>query len=104
MINLYSPRELSSRIAQNVRRQRLDRNLTQEDLSARSGVPLGTLRTFERTGRISLAGLIKIAMALGEEIAILKLMEPGETVNLFDSKKKASKRIRATGRKGTSHV
>ena len=102
-MNLYSHRELSNRIAQNVRRQRLDRNLTQEDLSARSGVPLGTLRTFERTGRISLSGLIKIALALGEENAILKLMEPGEAGNLFDSPQKASKRIRATGRKGTPH-
>ena len=39
-------------------------NLTQEGLSARSGVPLATYRRFERTGKISLDGLLHIAYAL----------------------------------------
>lgn len=39
-------------------------NLTQEGLSVRSGVPLATYRRFERTGKISLDGLLHIAYAL----------------------------------------
>ena len=104
MMTLYSHREISLRIAQNVREQRLTRNLTQEELSLRSGVPLGTLRLFERTGRISLGGLVKIAMTLGGEMALLTLMESEAPVSLFDVKHKpAKKRVRASGRKGGHH-
>ena len=39
-------------------------NLTQEGLSVRSGVPLATYRRFERTGKVSLDGLLHIAYAL----------------------------------------
>lgn len=105
MMLLYSHQEISLRIARNVRQQRLTRNLTQEELTSRSGVPLGTLRNFERTGRISLGGLIKIAMALGEEMSLLGLMEPKAPANLFDIEKQpVSKRVRASGRKGGRHV
>jgi transcriptional regulator with XRE-family HTH domain len=40
-------------------------NLRQEDLSSMSGVPIATLRRFERTGEISLSSLAKIALSLG---------------------------------------
>ncbi len=39
-------RKISLRIVQNGRQQRLTRNLTQEDLASRSGLPLGNLRHF----------------------------------------------------------
>lgn len=100
MLTLHSPRDISLRIAHNVRQQRLDRNLTQEDLSSRSGVPLGTLRVFERSGRISLDGLVKIGLSMGLEDSLLRLLEPGDSTNLFKPETKASKRLRATGRKG----
>lgn len=41
--------------------------MTQEQLSERSDVSLGSLKRFERTGEISLSSLIKIAFALGLE-------------------------------------
>ena len=44
--------------------RRLEMNLTQEGLSVRSGVPLATYRRFERTGKVSLDGLLHIAYAL----------------------------------------
>ncbi|MHB8370765.1 MAG: helix-turn-helix domain-containing protein [Leptospirales bacterium] len=105
MMTFQSPREISLQVARNVQQQRLRRNLTQEELASRSGVPLGTLRLFERTGRISLGGLIKLAMALGEEGSMLKLMESRDPESLFDVHKGApKKRLRASGRKGSSHV
>ena len=44
--------------------RRLDLNLSQEGLSRRSGVSLGSLKRFEKTGRVSLESLLKIALVL----------------------------------------
>lgn len=39
-------------------------NLTQEGLALRSGVSFGTIKLFERRGKISLESLLKLAIAL----------------------------------------
>ena len=51
-------------LAERVKARRLEMNLTQEGLSVRSGLPLATYRHFERTGKISLDGLLHVAYAL----------------------------------------
>jgi transcriptional regulator with XRE-family HTH domain len=51
-------------IAQKVRRNRLELNLTQKALATRAGISFGSLRRFENTGEISLKSLILIAIAL----------------------------------------
>lgn len=38
--------------------------ITQADMAARSGVSLGSIKRFERTGEVSLSSLLKIAMVL----------------------------------------
>ncbi len=66
-------------IAEGVRTRRLAENLTQDGLSKRSGVPLPTLRKFERTGAISLEALLKLLMVVGglEDVAkAVALPEP----------------------------
>ena len=65
MIALISPPIAQKKIAQNLKERRLQMNLTQEGLSARSGVPLATLRKFEQQGLISLESLLKLMMVLG---------------------------------------
>lgn len=57
--------ELMRDVAIAAKTRRLSDNLTQTGLAQRSGVSLGTLKKFERTGKISLESLLKIAMALG---------------------------------------
>ena len=52
------------RIAGQVKARRLEMNLTQEGLCVRAGIKLPTYRRFERTGEISLKGLLQIAFAL----------------------------------------
>ncbi len=52
-------------LAQRSKSMRLGQNLTQAGLEQRSGVSLGTIKLFERTGKISLESLVKIAIALG---------------------------------------
>jgi len=64
MIVLISPSKAQRLLAENIREHRLQRNLTQEELSSRSGVPLSTLRKFEQQGVISLESLLKIFMVL----------------------------------------
>lgn len=52
-------------IARAAKAGRLAFNLTQMGLALRSGVSLGTIKKFERSGTISLKSLLNMAMALG---------------------------------------
>lgn len=46
------------------RNRRIALGFTQSELAARSGVPLGTLKRFERLGEVSLSTLLALAEAL----------------------------------------
>lgn len=59
-----TPNDTALRIAQRVRARRLNMNLTQEGLATRAGLKLPTYRRFERTGEISVKGLLQIGFAL----------------------------------------
>ncbi|MBO6765075.1 helix-turn-helix domain-containing protein [Maricaulis sp.] len=67
---LSTPQEVSATLGQRLRARRLDADLTQDGLAARSGVPVATLRKFERTGEIAFVSFIRLAMALGDEAAL----------------------------------
>ncbi|KGA93844.1 hypothetical protein LptCag_1554 [Leptospirillum ferriphilum] len=101
---LYTPKEVLLRIAGNLKRQRLVRNTSQKELSIQSGVPLATIRLFEQKGKISLSNLVRIVMAIGEEEALVRLLEPGEVQTLFGHESRPSKRIRATGSRKDRNV
>lgn len=64
----YSINKLPSDIllstAQNVATLRKESNWTQQDLATRSGVSYGSIKRFERFGKISFESLLKIAEAL----------------------------------------
>ena len=64
MLILKTPKEILLEIAERAKNNRLAQNLTQEGLSLRANVSLGSLKRFERTGKISFESLIKIAFAL----------------------------------------
>jgi transcriptional regulator with XRE-family HTH domain len=55
---LYIKRELAMR----VRARRREGKLSQAALAEKSGVSLGSLKRFERSGDISLASLLRIAV------------------------------------------
>ena len=61
---LKAPETYMLQIAQRERVIRKKRKLSRADLSKRSNVSYGSLKRFEETGNISLASLIKIAIAL----------------------------------------
>lgn len=61
---LKTPYDISKEIAEKAKARRKLSKLTQAALAERSGVSLGSIKRFERTGEISLSHLLKIAMVL----------------------------------------
>ena len=64
VFNQRTPKEIDRMIAQRIRDIRRRRKISQQRLSEKSGVSLGSVKRFERTGEISLISLTKIAVAL----------------------------------------
>ena len=63
-VQLKSPEDMMRALAQKAKALRLEANLTQSGLAVRSGVSLGSVKRFEKTGEISLKSLLNIAMVL----------------------------------------
>ena len=76
MISLISPDRALLTLGETVRSRRIAAGLTQAGLSLRSGVPLGTLRKFERTGLASTEALVKLLGALGGLEALVSALTP----------------------------
>jgi transcriptional regulator with XRE-family HTH domain len=75
-IQLHSPDEIASQLAERVRAERLRREWKQKTLAERSGVSLPTIRRYERTGRTSVENLLKLCHALGRLDEFAGLLEP----------------------------
>ncbi len=71
-----TPQEARLDLAQRFRDRRLALNLSQTGLATRSGVSLGSLKRFERTGQISLESLVNIALVLDCLPDFEKLAQP----------------------------
>ena len=100
-MNVYAvmpPSDVAADLANRLKARRLARNLTQDGLARRSGVALGTLKKFERTGAISLVSFVRLVIALGEEAALERLMANPEfeTLDQVLSVTKMRKRGRHT--------
>lgn len=96
------PQEVAGYIAKNVKEKRLSLNLTQKNLSDRSGVSFGVIKKFERTGKISLESLLKIALILGsleEFTQLFKSSKPDKLLSLDEIIKSKTRKIRKRGRK-----
>lgn len=65
LLDDFNPKAIAKEISGKMRQRRLDADLTQEALSKRSGVSLGTLKRFESRFEISLKHLLMIAVSLG---------------------------------------
>ena len=67
MINqmvLKSNEDILIELAEREKAARRRAGITQAEMSARSGVSLGSLKRFERTGEISLTSLVKLSWVL----------------------------------------
>ena len=70
-----SPIEINKLIAARIRDIRKRKKISQEKLSEKSGVSLGSVKRFESSGEISLISLTKIAIALNCENELERLFE-----------------------------
>lgn len=75
-VEFLTPPEVAQHLAKNVREKRLEQNLSQRSLAERSSVSLAVLKKFERTGKISLESLLKLALALGCLNDFMQLFRP----------------------------
>ena len=98
-LDFYNPHELAKQVAARLRNRRLEENLTQESLSRKSGVSLGTLKRFESKHEISLRHLLMLAVVLGagEEFTGLFPLRPSQ--NIDELLKSRTKKTRQRGRK-----
>lgn len=62
--SLKTPEQTRRELAARARELRLGKGWKQTTLAERSGVSLASLRRFERSGKVSLENLLKIAFAL----------------------------------------
>ena len=79
---LKTPYEVSLELAEKAREKRKYMKLTQLQLAEKSGVSLSSLKRFERTGEISLASLLKIAMVLDSLKDFEKVFEKPEYTSI----------------------
>ena len=77
-------KDIALEIAVRLRKRRLARQLTQEGLARRSGVALGTLKKFERSGQIAFTSFIQLAIALQDERALENLLGEQQFKTLDD--------------------
>ena len=75
-VMLLTPYDVREHVAKRAKAKRLSLNLSQRSLSERSGVSYGTLKKFERTGKISIESLLKIAWILDALPDFIGLFEP----------------------------
>jgi transcriptional regulator with XRE-family HTH domain len=80
------------------RDRRIALGITQADLAARSGVPLGTLKRFERLGEISLSSLLALAEALDALEGFHALFPLPEARTLEEVERQAERPKRARSR------
>jgi transcriptional regulator with XRE-family HTH domain len=99
MISLITITRAQEMLAKNVKARRLAIGLTQAGLASRSGVPLGTLRKFERTGAASIETLFKLLMVVGglERLVDATASEQGEFTSIDEVLEADRKPLRKHG-------
>ena len=98
-IELQSPGEIARMLARRVRALRLDHGWTQQEVAERAGVALATYRQFERTGRISLERLLKLAVVLDARAGFDQLFVRPPARSIAELERQAGRQARKRGRR-----
>jgi transcriptional regulator with XRE-family HTH domain len=95
----YNPGLILKNIAERARKNRLELDLSQNALAAKSGVSLGSLKRFESTSEISLKNLVMLALVLDatEEFGLLFKKKKYKSIDELLAKDKIT--IKKRGRK-----
>lgn len=102
--DLQSPRELARTLAGRVRALRLERGWTQQETAERAGLTLATYRRFERTGRISLERLLKLAVVLDSRGGFDHLFVAGPAGSMAELEQRVQRPARKRGRRSDAQA
>ena len=92
---MLSSEDIAAALAARLRSRRLAQKLTLEGLARRSGVPLGTLKKFERSGKIALVSFIRLVVALKDEVALENLLLAQKFETLYEGLESGKKTDRS---------
>ncbi len=84
--NRLLPASISSNLVSNLKKLRKKAKYTQQELAVRSGVSLGSIKRFERTGKISLEALLKIAHVLNRLEDFVNVFSYDDTIDKVRAK------------------
>ncbi len=84
MIQIDNILSIKQNVSERFRNARKNAEVSQTVLAERSGVSLGSIKRFERTGEISLSSLLKLAMVLGYESDFNNLFARKNYQSIFD--------------------
>ncbi|WP_417271115.1 helix-turn-helix domain-containing protein [Celeribacter sp.] len=98
-LTIATAADVQDAIREAVRLRRMAFDLTQAELAQKSGVSLGSLKRFERTGEISFASLLAIAEALDALDAFANLFPMPEATSLDELEEKPMQRKRASSKR-----
>ena len=95
----FNPQAIANRIAKNLKQRRLELNITQEELSQKSGVSLGSIKRFENTFAISLKHILLLAVVLNATDEFLHLFTRKQYSSISEISKEAEAKQRKRARK-----
>lgn len=98
-VELQTAQEIASGIARRARVLRLHRGWTQQEAAGRAGVTLASYQRFERTGKIALDRLLKLAIALGAYGGLDQLFAPPPAASLAELERLEATESRKRGRR-----
>ena len=64
-ILLITPADVMLQTAQRAKALRLEQNIPQQELADKTGIAVGTVKRFEKTGEVQFNHLLRIALVLG---------------------------------------
>ena len=83
--NKYStslhPLDIQAIFILNIKKQRKVKGISQQLLAEKTGVSLGSIKRFERTGEISFSSLLRIAHVLGQLERFVPVFEVNENLH-----------------------
>jgi len=103
-LELQSPREVARALARRVKVLRLERGWTQQETAERAGLTVATYRRFERTGRISLERLLKLAVILDARGGFEHLFVAAPARSLAELEQRSQQRSRKRGKRSDAQT
>lgn len=101
---LRSPRDIARTLARRVKALRLERGWTQQEIAERAGLALATYQRFERTGRISLERLLKLAVVLDAPGGFDHLFVAGPARSLTELERRMERPSRKRGKRSDAQT